>query len=242
MKIALAQIQSYKGDIPANLTAHNHFLDMASTHGVEVIVFPELSITGYEPELANELATTQEDSRFNVFQDFSNVSQVTIGAGMPIETAKGIQIGMILFQPHQPRQTYAKQYLHADELPYFIPGDQQLYLTAGDTKMGLAICYELSVPHHAENVHNNGANIYLASVAKTIPGVEKAIATMAQTAAKYAMPALMVNCVGSCEGLTAGGRSSVWNDQGQLIGQLDAKREGLLIFDTLTQEVLTVYK
>ncbi|WP_315820323.1 carbon-nitrogen hydrolase family protein [Paraflavitalea speifideaquila] len=160
---------------------------------------------------------------------------------MPIRSAKGIQIGMVLFQPHLPRQTYAKQYLHADELPYFVPGDQQLYLTAGDTRIGLAICYELSVPQHVENVHNNGANIYLASVAKTIPGVEKAIQTMAQTAAQYAMPALMVNCVGSCEGLPAGGRSSVWNSEGRLLGQLDAEQEGLLIFDTLTQQVLTVY-
>ncbi|WP_315820322.1 hypothetical protein [Paraflavitalea speifideaquila] len=74
MKIALAQIRSRKGDIQYNLTAANHFLDMSSLHGITTIVMPELSIIGYEPGLANELATTQEDSRF----DFSRTSAMPI--------------------------------------------------------------------------------------------------------------------------------------------------------------------
>lgn len=237
MKISLAQTRPLKGDIVGNIAAHKKLIDLAIAHGADMVIFPELSITGYEPTLAKELATSQDDSRFNDLQDISNAHQITIGAGMPIETTAGPQIGMIIFQPHQPRQTYAKQYLHEDELPFFVHGQHQVYLTAEGIKISLAICYELSVPQHAENVHRNGADVYLVSVAKTVTGVEKAIHTLSATASQYGMTVLMTNCLGLCDGVICGGRSSIWNNKGQLIGQLDDTHEGILLLDTNTEEI-----
>jgi len=241
MKISVAQTKPLKGNIPANIEAHKKLIDLAISNGAGMIIFPELSITGYEPELANDLATSQEDSRFNDFQEISNSNQIIIGIGMPIKTATAPEIGLIIFQPHQPRLTYAKQHLHADELPFFVQGTQQVYLTAGGSKIALAICYELSVPEHAANVHSNKADIYLVSVAKTVSGVEKAIQTLSETAGKYAMTVIMANCIGLCDGVICGGRSSSWNTSGQLSGQLDDENEGILMLDTETGEVISEY-
>ncbi len=135
-----------------------------------MLVFPELSITGYEPLLASELATTQDDERFNDFQLISNGSKVVIGLGAPIQAEAGVMIGMVIFQPNKPRQTYSKQYLHADELPFFVPGDTPFFLEGDKDKIALAICYELFVPEHAVGAVANGANVYLCSVAKTVAG------------------------------------------------------------------------
>jgi predicted amidohydrolase len=111
----------------------------------------------------------------------------------------------------------------------------------GEYEIAMAICYEISVPLHAKQAHKNGSQIYIASVAKTISGMKKALETLSETAKRYSMVVLLSNCVGECEGKEAGGRSSVWNNKGILLGQLDNVNEGMLILDTTTQEV-TVQK
>ena len=238
MKICAAQTKPFKGDIEKNIQTHKRLIELAVDQDADIIVFPELSITGYEPELAKELATNKDDSRLNVFQAISDKEQITITVGMPIKSDAGILIGMIIFQPNVSRQLYCKQHLHADEIPYFIPGDKQIYLEKGKTKIAFSICYELSVPLHASNVYKNGATIYLSSVAKTVDGVAKAVNTLSATAKQYSMMAIMSNCVGHCDNFDCGGKSSAWNNKGMLIGQLDNATEGILIFDTNTGDVV----
>jgi predicted amidohydrolase len=236
MKICVAQIRAITGDISKNIVNHKKFVDLAASHGADMIVFPELSLTGYEPTLANELATSKDDERFKEFQELSDSKKIIIGAGMPIKTDQGVLIGMIVFQPFQPRELYFKQYIHPDEEPYFITGGYQPVLN--ENNIALAICYEISVPKHAARAYENGAKIYIASVAKTVSGVAKAIETLSETAKKYGMSVLMSNCAGVNDGVECGGRSSVWNDKGILLGQLNDRDEGLLIFDTHTGEIV----
>ena len=54
--IAAAQSSSVKGDIEENIRRHCEIAALADSHGAHVIVFPELSLTGYEPTVAAELA------------------------------------------------------------------------------------------------------------------------------------------------------------------------------------------
>ena len=79
MKIAVAQTRPVKGDIKANIEHHKKMIGLAVSHGADMIIFPELSITGYEPDLAKELATNQDDSRFDDFQQISDNRQITVG-------------------------------------------------------------------------------------------------------------------------------------------------------------------
>lgn len=241
MKIAVAQTSPVKGDIAANLAKHAEMIKSAVALGAGVVVFPELSVTGYEPELAGTLATNQDDPVFDALQASSDEYGVIIGVGMPIAVAGALpQIGLIIFQPGLPRITYAKQHLHADEVPYFSPGNQQVYLQAGPYKIGLAICYELSVPEHAANVHQGGADIYLVSEAKTVPGVQKAIETLTGTSARYGMAVLMSNCVGLCDNVVCGGRSAVWDNKGNLLSELEAEQEGILVLDLATWDTQSI--
>lgn len=238
MKIAVAQARPVKGDIQANISNHLKLIEQALPGGADAVFFPELSLTGYEPTLAKELAGNQHDPRFDVFQDLSDHKNLAIGVGMPTRSVGGNLISMIIFQPHGTRQIYSKQYLHADEVPYFAKGQGQLYLHIGNSKIALAICYELSVPHHALNAYQEGATIYLASVAKTLEGVENAMDTLAAIAKKYSVITLMSNCVGLCDGVECAGKTSVWNSQGILLGQMDDTSEGILIIDTEKQELI----
>jgi predicted amidohydrolase len=238
MKICVVQTRPIKGNIQSNIDHHKKLIDLAVSHGADTIIFPELSLTGYEPELAKALATDQDDSRFNDFQKISDTRQITIGVGMPTRSNAGILISMLIFQPQQPRQPYFKQYLHSDEYPYFINGPHQAPLMENKHKISLAICYELSVPEHSENAYKSGAAIYIASVAKSVNGVEKAIESLSEIAKKYSMTVLMSNCIGLCDGVECGGKTSIWNNKGLLVGQLNDTNEGILIIDTDTQELI----
>ena len=94
MKICVAQTRPVKGAVQSNIERHKKLIDLAFSDGAEMVIFPELSITGYEPELAKELATTENDSRFDDFQKISNAKQITIGIGVPTKNDAGISISI----------------------------------------------------------------------------------------------------------------------------------------------------
>jgi predicted amidohydrolase len=238
MKISIAQLQSVKGDIPANIGKHLALIDLAVSQGADALFFPELSLTGYEPTLAKDLVTNQEDARFDVLQKMSDTHTMVIGVGLPTVAPLGIHISMILFQPGGARQTYAKQQLHTDEFPYFVSGDEQTIVTVAGQKIAPAICYESLQPAHADHAYTLGAEIYAASVAKSQNGVDKAMAHYPAMARKFSMPVLMANCVGYCDNFMSVGKSSVWTKRGDLIGQLDDRSEGILVFDTKTETTI----
>jgi len=234
MKIGVVQTKPVRGNIAENLADHQQWASLAVERGVDLLMFPELSITGYEPSLAEKLATTAEDERFAGLQRMSDRYGIFLAVGVPIRVEEGVQIGMVVFRPDEPRLVYAKQYLHADELPFFVPGKEQLFLWLEDHKIAPAICYELLVPEHAVNAYSHRADIYLVSVAKTAAGMEKAIEVLEGIACTYSMTVLLANSIGECEdGMCAGG-SVVINDQGEVLAELFQEEEGLLVYDTVT--------
>lgn len=236
MKVCVVQTKPFKGDIPRNILSHKRLIELAVSSGAEIIVFPELSITGYEPELAKELAIEPGDDILTDFQMISNKSRVTIGVGMPTKSNKGVCISMIFFQPNKPRQVYSKKYLHADEEPFFVSGENESSFI-DDSNIALAICYELSIPEHAHEAYKSGAELYLVSAVKSRTGIGKALTRLSEIASEYSMPALLSNCVGISGGEDCAGKTSAWNDDGLLVGQLDDSKEGILIFDTATRKV-----
>jgi predicted amidohydrolase len=239
MKICIAQTKPVKGNVSANIEAHKRFIAFALTLNAEAIFFPELSLTGYEPKLARELATNQYDTRLDIFQDTSDNNEIIIGLGLPTATESKIRISMVIFEPNKPRQTYSKQHLHSDEFPYFEHGVNPLLIKTNNKNIAPAICYESLQATHSENASKLGADVYLASVAKPARGVEKAFDYFPSLAKQYTMPVLMANCVGFCDHFLSVGTSAVWTKEGELVGQLDDKTEGILVFDTETEEIVT---
>jgi predicted amidohydrolase len=238
MKICVAQTKPVKGDIQRNIENHKKLIDQAASYGADIIIFPELSLTGYEPTLARELATSQDDKRFDDFGKISDVRRITIGVGVPTKNSEGTCISMILFQPGKARQTYSKKYLHPDEEFFFVSGQNITVLKVEQVNLSLAICYELSVAEHSENAFKHGAEIYIASVAKFVNGIDGAIKTLSEIASQFSMMVLMSNCVGPSDGADCAGKSSVWDNTGALVGQLDDFHEGILIIDTTNHEII----
>ncbi|MFN8355169.1 MAG: carbon-nitrogen hydrolase family protein [Spirosomataceae bacterium] len=241
MKIGVAQYQSVQGEVAQNIKRHQQFIEVAATQGADLLVFPELSLTGYEPSLAKSLAITLDDKCLEVLQDLSNQYNMRIGVGVPTHEEAGICITLLILQPFQERRTYSKYYLHPDEEPFFVRGKAFPVMFVHQTAVAFAICYELLVPAHPQQANEHQAKVYVASVAKSAKGVEKAVVTLADTAQRYGMTVLMANGLGPSDDFVSAGNSAVWNSKGELLAQLNETNEGLLLIDTTTDEVIISY-
>jgi predicted amidohydrolase len=215
---------------------HKALLELAGD--ADVVVFPELSLTGYEPTLAGKLAIDSNDERLNEFQAISDAKGIAIGVGLPTRSTARACITLLLFLPHRSRLAYSKRYLHPDEEPFFVSGENVTTVDVNRTVIAPAICYELSIPDHAENAFRSGASVYMASVAKTAQGLDAALPRLAGIARQYCMTVLMANCVGECDGCYCAGQTSAWNKKGCLVGQLSDRDEGILMIDTTTEEIV----
>jgi len=236
MNIGVAQLKPSTGLITENIKRHLSLIDLAKANLADAIFFSELSISSYEPKLVHDLAMELEDPRLDVFQKVAEEHTMLIGIGAPLRTKTGIQIAMLIFQAGEARRVYAKQRLHPDENPYFIEGEEQVYLDLLGERIAPAICYESLLPRHSENAFKHKSSIYMASVAKSQKGIDKAKRYYELLAKQYAMPVLLSNCIGSCDNFEAAGATAVWDRTGRLLSQIAKEEEGVILYDTQTRK------
>lgn len=240
MTIALAQLRPHVGAIEENIQRHLEFVSQAAARHADFIIFPELSLSGYEPKLADTLALELHDQRLDVFDTVSLTHSITIAVGIPLRVDQGVHISLVIFSPAKSRKVYSKHFLHPDETLYFIPG-QNAGLQIAGSNIALAICYELSVEAHRSAAFASKPDLYITSVAKTRKGVAAAQQVLADTAMRYSTIALMCNSVGKQDGEDCAGTTSAWNQWGDLIGQLDALHEGVLFVESSTAHCEELY-
>ncbi len=232
MKLCAVQLASLKGDLPGNLERHLACIEQAAALGAELVVFPELSLTGYHPALARQAALPVTSARLDPLQAACDRLGITVAVGLPLPSPDGIRIGMPILGPKAPRQAYAKRRLHDDELPYFSPGVHALLLQLGEHRVAPAICYESMFMAHAAAAREHGADLYLVSVAKTAKGIREGYAHYPEVARELGMPVLLANCVGPADTFIGAGGSAAWDSQGRLLASLDDHSEGLIVLDT----------
>lgn len=232
MRISIAQIEPVKGHIEKNLKKHLACIEAISPKKPHLLMFPELSLTGYEPELANHLATTATDIRLFPLQEASNRHGLILCVGFPTTNEGLLYISMIIFRPGKAPITYSKQHLYHTEAELFTPGNTPCILHYdAENIVAPAICYELSNAAHADYAHKQHATIYMASVLNSVNGVDADIEKLSHIASTYQMTTFMANYVGVSGGYQCAGKSSVWDSEGRLIAQLDNKTEGAILFD-----------
>ncbi|WEZ86491.1 carbon-nitrogen hydrolase family protein [Pseudomonas sp. NyZ480] len=234
MKLCAIQLASHKGDLDSNLDRHCYCIEQAAALGARLVVFPELSLTGYEPTLARQLALPLSSARLDPLQALCDHHDITVAVGLPLPTPNGIQIGMPILRPGQPRLSYAKQRLHDDELPFFTPAGQSLVFEVDKHTIAPAICYESMFMAHAEKVRAQGAGLYLVSVAKTVKGIREGYEHYPEVARRLNIPVLMANCIGPADTFIGAGGSAAWDPRGQLLAALDERTQGLVMLDLAT--------
>ena len=226
MIIAAAQIQPYD-NTELNIAKHCHLIQLAMQHDAELIIFPEMSLTGYQTEKAAENCFFENDNRLKPIQDIIEGKGMTIIAGAPIKLNTGeLCIGSFIIN-EKDITIYTKQYLHAGEEKFFSPHfDHDPLLTLGKEEVSVAICADINKVEHAAAAARNGSTLYAAGIFYRPERVSHAHNQLSGFAGQHHMNVLMANYVG--RSYNGGGHSACWDKKGELIAELDGECEGLL--------------
>ncbi|MDI6731394.1 MAG: NAD+ synthase [Candidatus Margulisbacteria bacterium] len=238
MKLALAQINPTVGDLTGNTQKILAFITDAKSQKADLIIFPELAITGYPPEdlllkpqfIADNLSALREIVKhcrgiaaFIGFVD--KKSKGIFNAGAFIENGK---IKKIYHKVHLPN------YAVFDEKRYFTAGKEGVMVSYKGLKIGLGICEDIWAekgPYLAEA--RKGADLIININASPYHiGKIKQREKMLKTRAKrIKTPILYVNMVGGQDELVFDGGSMVVSPQGKVIAAAKQYREELLMVE-----------
>lgn len=219
LTIAAAQSISVAGDLAANITRHLRFMQVAAEQGVQLLVFPELSLTGYERGLAAELAIAPDARVLQPLRDFAREVGVTSVVGMPIRLSDDspVLIGALVLGADGSLEIYSKQHLHPGEEVAFAPGTGGSTLKIGTDTVALAVCADFSHASHAAAAARQGADLYAAGVLITESGYAPDTALLQGYARTHSMAVLMANHGGATGGWESAGRSAIWALDGSLV-------------------------
>jgi predicted amidohydrolase len=174
LEVAIAQIPARQAWADPEAVAANAetiadiYSDLADR--VDLVVFPELSLTGYIPlkgydqarkrilaEAARQAATTQLNRLVDATKD--RRAALVVGLMEPASMRDEFHNSVALAEDGQLRAVYRKIHLPVEENHYFLPGDQ---VVVADTKAGriaLLICYDLLFPEVSRMASLAGADV-----------------------------------------------------------------------------------
>ena len=253
MKIALAQINTTVGDIVGNEAKILSTYKRACEAGVEMVVFPELSTTGYPPR---DLVLKKNFVAQNV-ESLDRLARATGETAMLVgyvgenkhRPGKPVTNNVALLQNGRIVTTRAKTLLPTydvfDEDRYFEPATENAPHLFGSTKLGLTVCediwndedfwpdrrYRRNPPIELANA---GAKIlFNVSASPWHVGKNKIRYDMLSSMAKKAgTPVVFCNLVGGNDEVIFDGGSMVFNARGELVAKGDVFREDFVIADT----------
>ncbi len=240
MILAAAQTKPTRGNIDANLADHYRLINLAVQNEAQLIVFPEMSITGYEREMAQKLAFQKDDVRLNHLQKLASENNITIVAGAPIQIESQLFIGQFIVAPDNSISIYTKQFLHEGEDEFFQSSfDYNPMISIENQKISFAICADIDNPPHPENARKRETNIYIASIFFSPNGIPNAYSHLQSYAEQHKMNVLMSNFSGESWGSPSAGQSAFWNNKGELVGQMNDSDSGLLLVENKNDSWVT---
>jgi predicted amidohydrolase len=156
LKIGLAQIYPKLGDVAANLDKHLAYIEQADQAGVDLIVFPELSLTGYQvqdlvPEVA--IRASRDDAAFRALLDASRHMDIVFGFVQEDRRERFYTSAAYLSQGetlHIHQKIYLPTYAMFDEGRYFDQGEQARAFDTRYGRAGMLICedfWHMSPPY-----------------------------------------------------------------------------------------------
>jgi len=232
MKLASAQINCTVGEIQKNLNKHYKAIELAIENNVQLITFPEMSITGYCRKEAKELAFDEYDTRLNILKELAKIGNIIIVLGAPINIKQRLYIGSFVIHPSEPIMIYTKQFLHNGEDFYFSTSfNYDPIINIEDETIGLAICADINNEKHPENAVKNMCSVYLPSIFYSKHGMSNGFEQLRNYAQKYSLNILMSNYTGELWGMESGGKSAFWNSEGELIDNLNSTDSAILIIE-----------
>ncbi len=149
LRVALAQINAVVGDVPGNEEKIAGQIAAARDAGAQLVVFPELALTGYPPEDLLLKEHFLADTRAALERIAAGVEGIVAVVGYP-ERAEDVYNAAAVIADGAVQASYRKQHLPNygvfDELRYFQPGQRGATIEVDGVTVGLTICEDIWQP------------------------------------------------------------------------------------------------
>ncbi|HIM14153.1 MAG TPA: NAD+ synthase [Acidobacteria bacterium] len=250
VRVALAQDNLPVGDLSGNVRRARARLDQAQRYGADLIIFPELSVTGYPPEdllLKKDFVNSAADA---IDELASAVSNITALVGYPMITADTNSLhntAAVLINGKiaaQYRKHHLPNYAVFDERRYFTAGNEAVVINIGDCLVGVTICEDIwmhsgplkwaALDGGAELIVNLSASPY-----HMYKGTEREQRFATQCITHRCFLAFC-NAVGGQDELVFDGHSLVIDPNGVVIARGAQFTEDLIIVDVDLAEATTL--
>ncbi len=256
MKVALAQTAPRLGDLQYNLKLHQNTAAKAKKENVDLLIFPELSLTGYTlKDLTQDIAIDpQKDSVFDSLKALSDGMSLVFGFveegedGLIYNSSAFLSQGKTL---HIHRKVYLPTYGMFEEGKFFAQGKNFRTFSTPFGKAGMMICYDFLHYGASYLLFAGGSGINIITSAAPGRGIteNQSFATsamwelMGKTISRFSSTfVLYCNRVGLEDGKVFAGGSFIYNPGGNLIAQASYVDEDFLVADIDLEEIKTFRK
>ena len=243
MRLALAQMNSVVGDLDGNRDRVLARLDEAKEAGADLVLFPELVVTGYPPEdllLRPSFVRAAERTLNEIARAARGVVALV---GVPL-LERDLFNACAVCAGGEVKARYRKRFLPNygvfDEDRYFAPGNDLLLIEHGRTLVGPTICEDVWQPGPpATDLALAGAEL-IANISASPFHVgkdrerEEMLVTRARDNACFLA---FCNAVGGQDELVFDGHSLVLDDEGTVLARAPGFEECLLVVDVDPEEV-----
>jgi NAD+ synthase/NAD+ synthase (glutamine-hydrolysing) len=254
MRIALAQINTTVGDLAGNVGCMVSVTRQAARLGAEMVVFPELSITGYPPRDLVEKPTFVERSEEGLQRLASETADLPTAlvcgyvGRSESQAGKGATNSAAILEKGSIRFRQTKMLLPTydvfDEARYFMPAERQQVYTLNRTQVALTICEDawndkqfwerqLYRRDPVEELISAGGQVLISINASPYHMGKRALRReiFAAAARHHGVPVVYVNQVGGNDSLVFDGTSFAMDAHGNVIASAGSFREDLVLVD-----------
>lgn len=213
LRLAVAQPLIRSRAIEANAVAHAELIERAEAR---VVVFPELSLTGYELDAS---PVRPDDDRLAAIVAACAHTGALALVGAPVGAPgdrPGTSIGLLAVDGDGVSTAYRKLHLGADEVDHMVPGEEPAVLEVDGWRLGLAICKDTGVVEHAAATAALDIDVYVAGVLEHEVDRDVQPARAARVIAAHRIWVAVASFAGSTGGGfdDAAGRSAIWRPDG----------------------------
>jgi NAD+ synthase (glutamine-hydrolysing) len=240
VKVAVAQLNCTVGDFEGNSRKIVEAARRAAAGGAQVLLTPELSLTGYPPEdllLRRAFYAATDDALQKLCAQLLQFAEMKVVVGHPLaregrrfNAASVIAGGMVL-------GTYCKHdlpnYDVFDEQRYFTPDNRPFVFEVNGTAFGINICEDTWFPYAPECARAAGADVLLVLNASPfhLGKQQQRLQIMRTNVCRFDMPGVYANLAGGQDELVFDGASFVLDAGGNIVASAPHFEEAVLMVD-----------
>jgi predicted amidohydrolase len=228
MEALLAQLAPRPRDLAAN--ASRAATVVRQHPDVDLVVFPELYLSGYTFDRIDELACPPGGGVFAPVAEAAAAMGTAVVIGFPERIGGGVANSLALLdRDGSLAGVYRKTHLFGDEIRAFVRGDSLLVATLAGRRVAPLVCFDVEFPEPARAAARAGAELLITAAANMDPfWADHELHTRAR-ALENRLPHLYVNRVGAESGFEfVGGSRSVAPD-GSVLSEAASPTERLLV-------------